>query len=173
MMQKALYAASVAWLLFYANASPNPYWIVAMYPTWFLLFFAQPDRLKTNLLLHNVFTLTMFVVYVVNTDWVFGGPSNLDHLLLKWMLKPDHDSVNGPYVARYLNNMGIEKYMSIITAICWAVAVGLIVINNYKTEVNDNVPEQEERKLMHGFTIWQIGILAVWYVINVWVVQRW
>ena len=46
-------------------------------------------------------------------------------------------------------------------------------INNYKTEVNDNIQEHDERKLMHGFTIWQIGILAVWYVINVWVVQRW
>jgi len=174
MMRKALFAISVAWLIFFANASPSPYWIVAMYPTWFLLFFERPDRIKTNLLLHNVYTLSMFLVYVVNTDWVYGGSSNLDHLLLKWMLKPDHDSVNGPYVARYLNNMGIEKYMIIIVSVCWAAAVGLIAVNHYKSDVKDCISDnREERKIMHGFTLWQIAILAVWYMINVWVIQRW
>lgn len=170
---KCLYAVSVAWILFFINTSPSPYWIVALYPGLFLLIFLQPDRIRTNMLLQNTFTLTMFVVYVVNTDWVYGGPSNLDFLLLKGLLKEGHDSNNGPAVARYLNNLGIESVMNVITAVCLAAAVGLIVINYHKVKVDEELSDVEERKLMHGFAIWQIGLLAVWYVINVWVVQRW
>ncbi len=171
--QKTIYAISVAWMIFFANASPSPYWIVVMYPFWFLLFFMKPERIKTNLLLHNVFTLTMFLVYVVNTHWVYGGSSNLDYLLLKGLLKPEHNSKDGPYVARYLNNMGIESFMNVITAVCLASVIGLIAINYHKVSVNDRMNEAQERKTMHEFTIWQIGVLLLWYVINVWVVQRW
>lgn len=168
-----VYAVAVAWLIFFINASPSPYWIVTMFPVWFLLMFIQPERLKTNLLLENVFTLSMFLVYVVNTDWVYGGPGNLDYLLLKGLLKEGHDSVNGPYVARYLNNLGIESVMNVITAVCLAVAIGLMVINNRRVNVDDELTVDDEKKTMHGFAIWQIAVLAIWYVINVWVVQRW
>lgn len=171
--QKTIYVTSVAWMIFFANASPSPYWIVVLYPFWFLLFFMKPERIKTNLLLHNGFTLTMFLVYVVNTHWVYGGPSNLDYLLLKGLIKPGHDSVDGPYVARYLNNLGIESLMNVITALCLATVIGLIVLNYHRVSIDDRLDEIQERKSMHSFTIWQIGILAVWYVINVWVVQRW
>ncbi len=171
--QKTIYVTSVAWMIFFANASPSPYWIVVLYPFWFLLFFMKPERIKTNLLLHNGFTLTMFLVYVVNTHWVYGGPSNLDYLLLKGLIKPGHDSVDGPYVARYLNNLGIESLMNVITALCLATVIGLIVLNYHRVSIDDRLDELQERKNMHSFTIWQIGILAVWYVINVWVVQRW
>ena len=168
-----IYAVAVAWLIFFINASPSPYWIVTMFPAWFLLMFTQPERLKTNLLLENIFTLTMFLVYVVNTDWVYGGPGNLDYLLLKGLLKEGHDSVNGPDVARYLNNLGIESVMNVITAICLAVSIGLMVINHHKVVVSDEMTADDEKKIMHGFAIWQISVLAIWYVINVWVVQRW
>lgn len=172
-MQKVIYTVAVAWLLFFVNASPSPYWIVTLYPYWFLLIFVKPDRIKTNLILHNVFTLTMFLVYVVNTDWVYGGSCNLDYLLLRGLLKEGHDSVDGPYVARYLNNMGIESYMNVITAICLAAAIGLVVINHNRCKIDDRISDGEENALMHGFTIWQIGVLFVWYAINVWTVQRW
>ncbi|MCR4651175.1 MAG: hypothetical protein K5662_05425 [Lachnospiraceae bacterium] len=168
-----IYAVAVAWLLFFINASPSPYWIVTMFPAWFLLIFMQPERLKINLLLENVFALTMFLVYVVNTNWVYGGPSNLDYLLLKGLLKEGHDSVNGPFVARYLNNLGIESVMNVITGICLAVSIALIVINNRKVKVDDELTANDEKKIMHGFAIWQISVLGLWYVINVLVVQRW
>jgi hypothetical protein len=50
----------------------------------------------------------------------------------------------------------------------------LIAVNHYKSDVKDCISDnREERKIMHGFTLWQIAILAVWYMINVWVIQRW
>ena len=168
-----VYAVSVAWLIFFINASPSPYWIVAMYPFVFLLIFMKQDCIKTNLLLINAFTLTMFLVYVMNTDWVYGGPCNLDFLIFKGLLKEGHDSVNGPSVARYLNNFGVDSVMNVVVGICFAVSLAFIVINHHKVRVDDRIGEQEEKKLFHGFTIWQICILAVWYVVNVWVVQRW
>ena len=171
--EKSIYAISVSWLIFFVNASPSPYWIVALYPSLFLLIFLKPERVRTNMILQNVFTLTMFTVYVVNTDWVYGGPSNLDYLLLKGLLKEGHDSVDGPYVARYLNNLGIQSVMNVIVAICLAVSIGLIAVNFHKAKVDDELSEKDEKILMHGFAVWQIGFLAVWYMINVWVVQRW
>ena len=171
--QKTIYAVAVSWMIFFANASPSPYWIVVLYPFWFLLIFMKPERIKMNLLLHNCFTLTMFLVYVVNTHWVYGGSSNLDYLLLKGILKPGHDSTDGPYVARYLNNLGIESVMNVVTAACLASVIGLIVLNYHRVVADDGLSEKEERLTMHGFTIFQIGMLFVWYVVNVWVVQRW
>ncbi len=170
---KCMYAVSVSWLIFFANASPSPYWIVAMYPTLFLLIFMYPERLRVNMLLCNVFTLTMFMVYVMNTDWVYGGPSNLDFLLFKGLLKEGHDSNNGPAVSRYLNNLGIDNFMNVIVAICLAAIVAFSIINHYKSTVKEELSEKEEKTLMHGFAIWQIGFLAIWYMVNVWVVQRW
>ena len=172
-MQKSLYAVSIAWLIFFANSSPSPYWIVAMYPAVFLLIFMQPDRIKTNMLVQSCFTLTMFLVYVVNTEWVYGGSCNLDYLLFKGLLKEGHDSVDGPFVARYLYNLGIEKYMNIVTAICLAAAIGFAVINYHRTQISDGMTEADEKKTMHGFAIWQIAFLGIWYIANVWVVQRW
>ncbi|MBR6147722.1 MAG: hypothetical protein IKQ44_05090 [Lachnospiraceae bacterium] len=169
----SIYAMAVAWMIFFINASPSPYWIVAMFPSWFLLIFMNHECIKTNLLLHNVFTLSMFLVYLINTYWVYGGTTNLDYLLLKGLIKVEHTSEDGPYVARYLNNLGLDSRMNIIVAICLASAVALIAINHNKIRVDDGLDTTSERKLMHGFAIWQIGILAVWYAVNVWVVQRW
>ncbi len=125
------------------------------------------------MLVQSCFTLTMFLVYVVNTEWVYGGSCNLDYLLFKGLLKEGHDSVDGPYVARYLYNLGIKDYMNIVTAICLAAAIAFTLINYHKIEISDNMSETEEHKIMHGFAIWQIATLGIWYVINVWVVQRW
>lgn len=172
---KCIFAASVAWMIFFANASPSPYWIVVMYPCWFILIFMKPERIRINMLLMNAFTLTMFLVYVVNTHWVYGGSNNLDYLFLKGILPEGHDSTpdGGPYVARYLNNMGIESFMNVITAVCLAAVIGLVAVNYHKSKVNDNLTEKEERQVMHGFAIFQIGFLYLWYLINVLVVSRW
>ena len=172
-MHKAIYTVAIAWLIFFANASPTPYWIVVMYPAMFLLVFMKPERIKINMLIQNVFTISMFLIYVVSMEWVFGGPSNLDKLLLRGLLKEGHDSESGPAVYRYLHNMGIDNYMNVIISICLAATIAIAVINHPKCKINEELSDKEEKKLMHGFAIWQIGFLAIWYMVNVWVVQRW
>lgn len=169
-----IYVAAVAWMLFFANASPSPYWIVAMYPCWFILIFINPGKIRTNLLLINGFTLSMFVVYIIDTYWVYGGANNLDYLLLKGILPASHDStVEGPYVARYLNNLGIGSFMNVITAVCFATVIGLVYVNHSEVKINDMMEVVEEKKLMHGFALFQIAVLAVWYVVVVLTVSRW
>jgi len=172
-MYKCLYVVAASWMIFFANASPSPYWIVAMYPGVFLMMFMNPERIKTNMLLQNVFTLSMFLVYVMNTEWVYGGPSNLDFLLFKGLLKEGHDSVEGPAVSRYLNNLGVDSLMNVVVGICFAAFISILVVNYHKIKIDDKLSETEEKKVMHGFAIWQIGLLTVWYIVNVWVVQRW
>lgn len=173
-MYNSIYAVSVAWMIFFACASPSPYWIQVLYPTWFLLIFLKPEKLRLNLLLNLGFTLTMFLVYVVNTFWVYGGAMNLDYLLLKGILKEGHIStVDGPYVARYLNNFGIESFMNVITAVCLACAIALVAVNYFKNDIDEKLTSKEETLAMHGFAVFQIVFLYLWYAINVFAVSRW
>lgn len=170
---KGLFVSAVSWLLFFTFASPSPYWIAVLYPFLFLMIFANYDRIRVNLLLETGFTLTMFLVYLVDTFWVYGGANNLDYLILKGILPEGHLSNNeGPYVARYLNNLGVGSVMNVITAICLACSIGLFVVN-YKSNIKEEFDSKYEKTLMHGFTIFQIGFLFVWYAVNVLVVSRW
>jgi len=171
---KVMFAASVGWMIFFANASPSPYWIVAIYPCWYLLMFMKPERIRVNLLLQSAFTYSMFLIYVVNTFWVYGGASNLDYLMLKGLLPEGHISTTeGPYIARYLNNLGIESAMNIVVSVCFATVLGLTWANYHKTGINEELSEADEKKLMHGFSIFQIGFLWIWFLLTVVVVSRW
>lgn len=172
--RKSLYTVTIAWLLFFVNASPSPYWIVVLYPFLFLLMFINFDRIRLNMLLETGFTLTMFLVYLVDTFWVYGGANNLDYLILKGIVPDGHVSTtDGPYVARYLINLGIGSIMNVITAVCLACAVGIIVVNYYKINLKEDFDSKYEKYLMHGFTLFQIGFLYVWYAVVVFVVSRW
>ena len=168
-----IYAAAVAWLIFFTMASPSPYWIVVLYPFLMLMIFMKPECIRTGMLLQYGFTMLMFLMYVLDTGWVYGGPGNLDFLLLKGLLPEGHDSENGPGVYRYLNNLGLPAYTNIITAICLACAIGLVVLYHYRVKVTEDISEKEENKLMHGFAILQIGFLWVWFAVVVFVVSRW
>ena len=172
---KCIYVSVVAWLIFFVNSSPSPYWIVAMYPMLFLMVFMKTERIRLNMLLVNVYTLSMFLVYIMNTGWVYGGSMNLDYLLLKGLLKPGHvsDYDEGPCVVRYLNNLGVDSIMNIVTAVCLASAIAIVVANYHKIDIKEDLSDEYEHKLMHGMTIFQIGFLGIWYIINVWVVSRW
>ena len=92
---------------------------------------------------------------------------------VKGLLKEGHDSESGPAVYRYLHNMGIDNYMNVIISICLAMTIAIAIINHPKCKINEELSDNEEKNLMHGLAIWQIGFLAVWYLVNVWVVQRW
>lgn len=169
-----VYAMAITWLIFFTCASPSPYWIVMLYPFLLLMIFLKPECIRINMLLNIGYTITMFLVYVVDTYWVYGGPSTLDYLLFNKLLPEGHDSsLEGPYAARYLNNLRIDKFMNIITAVCFAAAVGLVVINYYKQSVDEELSEKDEKILMHGLTIFQVGFVGLWYIFNVYAVTRW
>ncbi len=167
------YAMTMGWMIFFCMASPNPYWIVVMYPFMFILIFLDRERLRTNIILTNVFSLSLFVTYIVNYAHVYGGSSNLDHLLLRGLKKGEYDMEYGPQVYGYLSRLGIDEFMSIIVAICLASAIGLVVVTYPKVRISEELTQKEEDTLLHGVTIWQIAVLAVWYVVCVWAVSSW
>ena len=139
--RKSIYAVAIAWLLFFVNASPSPYWIVVMYPFLFLMMFMNYDRIRINLLLESGFTLTMFLVYLVDTFWVYGGANNLDYLILKGIVPEGHVSTtDGPYVARYLNNLGIGSVMNVIYGYLDDYSDSrLNEVNEFKNEISDTI----------------------------------
>ena len=167
------FAIASGMFIFFCFASPNPYWIVIMYPILYLLIFLHRDRIRANLLLINGFSLTLFVTYIVNYPHVYGGSSNLDYLLLEGLKKGIYEMDKGPQVYGYLNKLGINTFMSVIVAVCLATAIGLVAVNYPKTRINEGLSENDENRIFHGFVIWQLAVLAIWYVICVWAVSSW
>lgn len=172
--QKCLYVAAISLMLFFVMSSPSPYWIVIMYPFLFLLIYTNTDRLRVNLILEKAFTLTMFLVYIINTYWVYGGSQSFDWLFLsKWGIVPmGHEFQGAPNIAGYLDKLYIPKFMSVITAICLASAIGIAWINYPKMKCDEELAEEYTLELQHGFAIFNVLFLLCWYVINVILISR-
>lgn len=172
--QKCLYTAAISLSLFFVMASPSPYWIVIMYPFVYLLIYTNYDRLRFNLLLEKAFTLTMFLVYVINTYWVYGGSQTFDWLFLtKWGIVPfGHGFQEQPHIAGYLAKLGVDKLMPIITAICLASIIGFAWINYPKVKCDEELTEEYKIELQHGFAVFNVVFLLVWYVVNVILISR-
>jgi len=172
--QKCIYVATVSLLLFFVMSSPSPYWIVILYPFLFLVIYSNVGRLRINLLLEKAFTLTMFMVYVMNTFWVYGGARSFDWLFLsKWGIVPSgHETQGEPNIAGYLENIYLDKFMPIITAVCLASAIGIVWVNWSKLQYEEKLTEEYERELQHGFALFNVIALLGWYVINVVLISR-
>lgn len=169
-----VYTATVSLALFFVMASPSPYWIVILYPFLFLLIYMNHTRLRVNLILEKAFTLTMFLVYVMNTYWVYGGSQNFDWLFLtKWGLVPsNHVFQEGPHIAGYLEKMGVDSIMPVVTAICLASIIGMVVINYPKGKYSEELTEEYKIELQHGFALFNTVFLLLWYVICVVLISR-
>lgn len=172
--QKCLYAATISLALFFVMASPSPYWIVILYPFLFLLIYTNHDRLRFNFILEKAFTLTMFLVYVMNTFWVYGGAQSFDWLFLtKWGLVPlGHEFQGGPNIAGYLEKLYVDKFMPIITAVCLASIIGFAWINYPKVKCDEELTEEYKIELQHGFAVFNVVFLLVWYLANVVLISR-
>ena len=172
--QKCLYAAAISLALFFVMASPSPYWIVILYPFLFLLIYTNHDRLRFNLILEKAFTMTMFLVYVMNTYWVYGGAQSFDWLFLtKWGIVPfGHEFQGGPNIAGYLEKISVDKFMPIITAVCLASIIGIAWINYPKVKCDEELTEEYKIELQHGMAIFNTLFLLVWYVVNVILISR-
>lgn len=171
---KCIYFSTASLLLFFVMSSPSPYWIVILYPFLFLLIYANNKRLRINLLLEKAFTMTMFIVYVMNTFWVYGGAKSFDWLFLtKWGIVPTgHELQGGPNIAGYLEKIYVDKFMPVITAVCLACAIGIIWVNWPKLQYDEELTEEYEKGLHHGFGIFNIVFLLMWYVVNVVLISR-
>ena len=97
----------------------------------------------------------------------------MDYLLLEGLKKGIYEMDKGPQVYGYLNKLGINTFMSVIVAVCLATAIGLVAVNYPKTRINEGLSENDENRIFHGFVIWQLAVLAIWYVICVWAVSSW
>ncbi len=170
---KCIYVISMSWLIYFCLGSPNPYWIVDMYPFMILMILMRKDRLKVNLILENLYTLTLFLVYIVRFGHVYGGSSNLDYLLLQGLKKGVYDGAEGPQVYGYLKRFGIDDVMGIVVAVCLASAIGMVIVNYPKTKIDEGLSDDNRVRVLHGNVLWQIAVLAVWYVICVWAVSSW
>ena len=172
--QKCLYAAVISLALFFVTASPSPYWIVILYPFLFLLVYANHTKLRANLILEKVFTMTMFLVYVMNTFWVYGGARSFDWLFLsKWGIVPTgHEAQGGPNIAGYLEKLYVDKFMPVITAACLAGIIAIAVINYPKIKCDEELTEEYKIELQHGFAVFNVLFLLVWYVVNVILISR-
>lgn len=173
-VQKCLYVAAMSWALFFVMSSPSPYWIVIMYPFIYLLIYTNQDRLRFNLLLEKVFTLTMFLVYVMNTFWVYGGSQSFDWLFLsKWGIVPfGHEFQGTPNIAGYLEKLSVDKFMPVITAVCLASIIGIAWINYPKVKCDEELSEEYKIELQHGFAVFNVLFLLGWYVINLVLISR-
>lgn len=172
--QKCIYISTVSLLLFFVMSSPSPYWIVILYPFLFLLIYLNYNKIRVNLLLEKAFTMTMFTVYVMNTFWVYGGSRSFDWLFLsKWGIVPfGHEAQGGPNIAGYLDNIYVDKFMPVITAICLASAIGIAWINYPTLTYDEELTEEYEKDICHGFGMFNVGFLLVWYVVNVILISR-
>lgn len=172
--QKCLYVAAISLALFFVMSSPSPYWIVIMYPFVFLLIYKNADRLRCNLILEKAFTMTMFLVYVINTDWVYGGSQSFEWLFLtKWGIVPKGHAFQGPpTIAGYLDKLYIPKFMPVITAICLASIIGFAWINYPKMKYDEELTEEYKVELQHGIAMFNVLFLLGWYAINVILLSR-
>lgn len=172
--QKCMYASVMSLILFFVMASPSPYWIVILYPFLFLLIYMNHTCLRINLILEKGFTLTMFLVYVMNTYWVYGGAQSFDWLCLtKWGMVPTgHEFQGGPNIAGYLEKLGVDKLMLVITAICLASVVGIAWINYPKVKYDEEITEEYKIELQHGIAVFNVLFLLVWYIVNVVLISR-
>jgi hypothetical protein len=145
-----------------------------MYPFLFLLIYYNQEKLRFNLLLEKVFTLTLFLVYIMSTYWVYGGAQTFDGLFLgKWGIVPSGHELQGlPNIARYLEKVGTGEIMPIVVAICLAGIIGLAWLNYPNNKYDEELTGEYKVELQHGFAMLNIGILFVWYAINVLLLGR-
>lgn len=172
--QKCLYTAAISLALFFVMSSPSPYWIVILYPFLYLLLYTNQEKLRANLILEKVFTMTMFLVYVMNTFWVYGGSRSFDWLFLsKWGVVPfGHEAQGQPHIAGYLEKLYVDKLMPVITAACLASIIAIAVINYPKIKCDEELTEEYKIELQHGFAVFNVVFLLVWYVVNVILISR-
>ncbi len=168
-----VFISALASLVFFTYSSPSPYWIVVMYPFVMFAAFMNISSIRINMLLINIYTFTMFLIYVIDQGHVYGGSTSLDYLLLQGLRKGQYDYTTGPTIAAYLERFHISDFSGIIAAICLASAIGFTVINRPNCHVDEKMDEKERTKVLHGFAIWQIAALGIWYILCVWSASSW
>lgn len=176
-LRDVLFAGFLSMTLLYAMSSPNPYWIVAMYPVTFIMMYAHPEKIRINLLLQLGYSLTMFLVYLDSMPFVFGGTTNFNYTPLSvWfhVVRDDHTIETGPTVYGFLSKLGIPSLMPVIVAVCLACLIAWVIINlpTDRIKVEDNVEEKEVLKFHHGLALFQSATIIIWFVLCAYCLSR-
>lgn len=172
--QKCIYAVMMSLAVLFLMITPAPYWVLILYPFLFLLIYISPERLRFNFILETGFSLCMFLVFVMRAYWVYGGAQSFDLLFLtKWGIMPSgHEYMGGPNVAGYLQKVGVVEMMPIVTAICLACIIGIAWINYPTFKFHEEISEENILELHHVFAMFNLLVLAIWYVINIILIGR-
>ena len=171
---KCLYISVISMTIFYVTAAPAPYWIIILYPFLFLLIYTDKQRIRINFILEKAFTLTIFIIYVMSTFWVYGGAQTFEGLFLtKWGIVPSNHYLMGtPNIAGYLAKIGMEEMMPIVISICLASTIGFAWINYPGHRCDEKLSDEYVVKMQHGFALLNIIILFGWYFINILLISR-
>lgn len=166
--RKCIYTIFTGLLIYFILGTPTPYWIVLLYPFLMLMIFMNSSCIRINLLLQLLFTGTMFYLYIVDTSWVYGGSVTFDYMLLNYLgiTKELHVYDEGPNVLGYLTKFGLDQFVIYATSLVIALVIGLLYINNTKVRCQEQINQKSESYYMRNFSYFQIGILIIWYVVN-------
>ena len=93
--------------------------------------------------------------------------------LSKWGIVPfGHETQGQPHIAGYLEKIYVDKLMPVITAACLASIIAIAVINYPKIKCDEELTEEYKIELQHGFAVFNVVFLLVWYVVNVILISR-
>ena len=108
------------------------------------------DKLRLNLLLEKVYTFSTFLIFLIETYWVYGGAISFDNLLMgRWgIIKDNHEMMGSPNMREYLILLGVDEFMPMITAICLAATIGLLWVNYPNTEYTEDLTKEYKVKYL-------------------------
>lgn len=177
LIDNSLFAGTVSLGAFYVLSSPSPYWVVALFPLVFIIAFRYQSIIRINLILTQVFSFTLLLVYMQDQPHVFGGSVSFNWLpLTEWfhIVPSGHSFEYGPQVADYLQKYGVFNYMPIYVSLCLACAIAFVAINypREKRPVDSALSVEDIKKLYHVHATFQIAFLLLWFVINLFCVSR-
>lgn len=167
--EESIFVINAVLLLFFLSTSPNPYWIILLYPFLYLAIFMCTNAIKVQLMLEKIFTCSLFLSYVMSTYWVFGGAQTFDGLVLNKLgiCKYTHYLQGEPNIAGYLNKININLFMPIVTAVCLAAAIGMLYVFYSKETINERLTNKENVYICRA-SIWTNLLLIVfWFASNV------
>lgn len=178
-VENTLYVGFLSLLIFFSWSSPNPYWMVALYPITFLMMFFHKERLRINLIIESVYSGSMFLILIDSLPHVFGGPNNFNFMPLKeWFgFIPDHSDMPvemGPSVYGFLKKLGVSQFMPVIVAICLVSFICWTIINypSEKNEIRDHVSEKEMALFLHNKLLLNNCLLIIWLLLSIYCISR-
>lgn len=83
----SIYVSCVAFAIFFVFAYSYPYWIILWVPFIILMIFQNPGKIKENMLIETLLTISMIVAQMITFDWCYGLKTIAPMLLPKLFIE--------------------------------------------------------------------------------------